>query len=123
MSKKVVLLIDDNPLLNTLYSKELKKEGLEVIVAYSGKEALKAIAEHMPDMVILDIFMPGINGIEVLEGIRKDPKTKDLKVIVLTVSDKEENKKRAGELGVCAYLIKSNLNLSDIAKRVASCMA
>jgi CheY-like chemotaxis protein len=105
-----------------LYSSELEKQGLEVIDAYSGKEALKAIEEHTPDMVVLDLFMPGIDGIEVLERIRSNPKTQDLKVIILTISDRAEDKKRAEELGVYDYLIKSDLHLNEIVNKVLSCL-
>jgi CheY-like chemotaxis protein len=121
-NKKVVLLIDDNPLLNKLYSTELEKRGLEVIDVYSGKEALKAIEEHTPDMVVLDLFMPGIDGIEVLERIRSNPKTQDLKVIILTISDRAEDKSKAEKLGVYDYLIKSDLHISDIINKVLYCL-
>lgn len=121
-SKKVVLLIDDNPLLNKLYSREISKQGFEVLIAYNGKEALSLIKEHFPDAVILDLYMPGMGGIELLKEIRNDPKTKDLKVVVLTISAKEEDKNKAKDLGVCDYLIKSDLHLDDVVKKVLSCI-
>ena len=120
--KKAVLIIEDNSLLTSLYSAGLKKEGLEIVIVHNGEAGLQAIKEHCPDVVLLDLIMPGMNGIEVLEKIRSNPKTKDLKVIVLTISDKPEDKKRVLELVVHDYLIKTELHLNEIVKKVLLCL-
>jgi two-component system cell cycle response regulator DivK len=117
-----VLLIEDNSLLTSLYSAGLKKEGLEVVIVHNGEEGLRVIDEHCPDVVLLDSNMPGLSGIEVLERIRSNPKTKDLKVIILTISDKPEDKKRVQELGVSDYLMKTELHLNEIVKKVLLCL-
>ena len=119
-TKKAILLIEDNPLLTGLYSAGLKKNGLEVYVVHDGMAGLKMIEEHMPDIVLLDLFMPGVSGMEVLERIRKNPKTKDLKVVVLTINDKEEVRRKAEELGISDYFIKQEMDLENIIKGVVS---
>ena len=116
--KKAVLLIEDNPLLTDLYSIGLRKKGLEVIVVHNGEDGLKAIEQYDPDIVLLDLSMPGMSGVEVLKKIRSDPKTKDTKVIILTMSEKEEDRIRAEELGVSDYLLKMDTHLDEIISKV-----
>lgn len=118
--KKIILLIEDNPLLTELYSSGFKKKGFEVFVVHNGEDGLKAVEEVAPDMVLLDLSMPGMPGIEVLEKIRRNPKTKDTRVIILTINDKEEIKQKTKELGVLDFLIKQELHLNDIIERVLS---
>lgn len=121
--KKAILLIEDNPLLTGLYSAGFKKEGMDVYVVHNGEEGLKMMEEVDPDIVLLDLFMPGMDGIQVLEKMRSNPRTKDIKVIVLTINDKEEVKSRAKELGIVDYLLKQEMHLDDIIKKVVSHMS
>lgn len=116
--KKAILLIEDNPLLTGLYSSGFKKRGMEVLVVHNGEEGLKAIQEQRPDIVLLDLFMPGMTGLEVLQKIRENPDIKDTKVVVLTISNKEEDRNKAKELGVVDYLLKQELHLNDIIEKV-----
>lgn len=118
--KKAILLIEDNPLLTGLYSAGFKKKGLEVFIVHNGEEGLKIIEEERPDIVLLDLFMPGMSGIEVLEKIRSNPKIKDTKVIVLTINNKEETKQKAKDLGVVDFLLKQELHLNEIIEKVLS---
>jgi len=119
-TKKAILLIEDNPLLTGLYSAGFKKNGLDVFVVHNGEEGLKMIGEHSPDIVLLDLFMPGMDGIQILEKIRSNPKTKDLKVVVLTINDKDEIKNKVKDLGVTEYLLKQEMHLDEIIKRVVA---
>ena len=119
MSRRhVLLLVEDDPLLMGLYKTAFEKQGLEVEVAHNGEEGLKKIEERMPDMVVLDMLMPGIDGLEVLRRIRSNPKTKDIKVAILTVVNTAEVKEKARALGAVDYLIKSDLELHQIVERV-----
>lgn len=120
MNKKAILLIEDNPLLTGLYSAGFKKKGYEVVVVHNGEDGLTAIGKEKPDIVVLDLFMPGMTGFDVLEKLRENPETKDTKVVVLTVSVKEEDKSRAKSLGVLDYLVKHELHLDEIINRVLS---
>lgn len=118
--KKAILLIEDNPLLTGLYSAGFKKKGLNIFIVHNGEEGLKVIEEEKPDIVLLDLFMPGMTGIEVLERIRSNPNIKDTKVIVLTINNKEEDKQKAKDLGVIDFLLKQELHLNEIIDRVIS---
>lgn len=120
--KKAVLLIEDNILLTKLYEAGLKREGLEVVVAHNGEEGLNAISEHLPDMILLDLNMPLMGGVQVLEAIRSNPKTKDLKVIVITISAKDGDEEKVKALGVYDYIVKSETDLDQIVNRVLACL-
>lgn len=119
-NKKAILLIEDNPLLTGLYSSGFKKKGLEVFVVHNGEEGLEVIKREKPDIVLLDLFMPGMTGLEVLQKIRENQETKDTKVVILTISNKQEDRDRAKELGVIDYILKQELHLKDIIEKVLS---
>lgn len=83
-----ILLVEDDPLVYRMYEKLFKLEGYEVVIAENGQLALEKLLTFTPDIILLDIMMPTMNGIEMLTKLKSDPKTKDIPVIVLTnVSD------------------------------------
>lgn len=115
---KTLLIIEDNPFLNGMYQIALEKAGFEVLTANDGRAGLALIREKKPDAIILDLLMPGMNGYEVLESVRKDENTRDIKVVVLTVVTDKENRERAEKLGISGYIIKSQVTLEEIVKRI-----
>ncbi|MFQ5800752.1 MAG: response regulator, partial [Candidatus Hydrothermarchaeales archaeon] len=80
-----VLLVDDEPDFLVVMDKLLKRQGYEVSEAINGKGALKKAREERPDVMLLDVMMPDIEGWEVCKMLKKDPKTRDLPIIMLTV--------------------------------------
>ncbi|MEK7496093.1 MAG: response regulator, partial [Patescibacteria group bacterium] len=98
----------------------LKKENVNVLTAKTGEEALAALEKQKPDLVWLDILLPGINGIEVLRNIRNNPLLKDLKAVVVSVSAGDDKIKEARTLNASGYIIKSENTLESIIKRVLS---
>jgi len=117
MTKKI-LVVDDEPNLIELVKAILSEGGMEVISATNGQEALKKLDSVKPDLVILDMMMPGMSGREVCERIRKNPKTKDLKIIFLTVAKFSETGKNVLEgLNVLDYITKPFEN-EDLLRRV-----
>ncbi|MCE5203955.1 MAG: response regulator [Coriobacteriales bacterium] len=106
MTNRKILIADDNQQIRMLVSASLRSLGHELVVAVDGEEALeKAIAER-PDLVLLDVTMPKLDGFEVLGFLRKRPETADLKVIMLTTAAQQTDKKRGAELGCDDYLVK-----------------
>jgi CheY-like chemotaxis protein len=103
-----LLLIEDDPLMNRMYRKVFASRGFEVDVAHDGEEGLKKVFDFMPNLILLDIMMPKINGMEVLKQLKDNPKTKNIKVILLTNLGIEEEIKRAEKLGAVRCLIKSD---------------
>ncbi len=115
--KTLLLLIDDNPLLTGVYKSAFERAGFEIILAHNGKTGLALAKEKQPHGIVLDILMPGIDGFTVLQELRADATTKDIKTIVLTSVAKEEDLEKARRLGALDCLVKSELTLADIVSR------
>ena len=118
MKSKILLLIEDNPLLTAMYRAAFEKKGVEVFLAHDGETGLKLAQDKKPDIILLDLLLPGADGFDILEQLRRDPGTKELKVVVLTIVKKEGAEERAKKLGVIDYLIKTELELHEIVERV-----
>jgi DNA-binding response OmpR family regulator len=101
-----VLLVDDEP--NILLSLEflMKREGYEVVTAADGEGALRALGERVPDLVVLDVMLPKLNGFEVCQRIRSEAAWRGVRVLMLTAKGRETEMKRGLELGADAYVTK-----------------
>jgi len=102
----VILVVDDEEPIQELLKFNLEKEGYEVITADDGPEALKTIEEKHPDLVVLDIMLPGMNGLEVCTQLRMNPRFSDLPVIMLTAKGEEIDKVLGLEIGADDYITK-----------------
>ena len=116
--KKTILLVEDDPFLIDIYTTKLKEAGFSVVVAVEGEESLKKIAEEKPDIVLLDIVLPNVDGWEVLRKIRKDQKLKDLKVVILSNLGRKEEVEKGKKLGAVKYLIKAHHTPSEVVEEV-----
>jgi two-component system alkaline phosphatase synthesis response regulator PhoP len=115
---KKILIVDDEPHMIELVKAILSEEGYDVATASDGKEGLKKLETLKPDLVILDMMMPGMSGREVCEKIRENPKTKGLKVAFLTVARfSEVGKQELSKMNVSDYITKPFEN-TDLVKRV-----
>lgn len=105
MSKQI-LIVDDEP--NIVISLEflMRREGFEVTVARDGEEALGSIAAKRPDLVLLDVMMPKINGFEVCERLRANPALADMRIVMLTAKGREAEIKKGLSLGADGYITK-----------------
>lgn len=101
-----ILVVEDEEALSELLAYNLAKEGFEVSVSPDGEEALIAIDEGRPDLVILDWMLPNVSGIEIARQIRARPQTRDIPVIMLTARGAEEDRVRGLEIGADDYLTK-----------------
>ena len=117
-ARGTVLIVEDDVFLQKLLVDKFKKEGYEVEGAEDGEHALQALAKNIPMIVLLDLLMPGMDGFQVLEHIRKEERTKTLPVIVLSNLGEQEHINRAKALGADDYLIKAHLFLDEIVQRV-----
>lgn len=109
-----ILLIEDDPLMINLYKKVFQKHNFEVSVAERGADGLKQVKEFKPDLVLLDVMMPEMDGFEVLKKIKSDETTKDVAVVVLSNLTGSEDAQRALEMGALKYLIKSEHDPREI---------
>ena len=118
-NKKVVLLVDDDPLIIRMYQNKLSNDGYKVNIATNGEEALIEIRKEKPDLILLDVMMPKMNGVETLKELKKDPGTQTIPVIILTnLGDKQEDVEGAKKLGALDYLVKSDISLKALSQRV-----
>ena len=103
---KRVLIVDDEP--NIVISLEflMKREGFETEVATDGEAALEAVARQRPDLVVLDVMLPRMNGFEVCRRLRADPEARNVKVLILTAKGRETEMARGLGLGADAYVTK-----------------
>jgi len=101
-----ILVVDDEPTIVRLMEFILARQGHEMIVAVNGEEALQKTRAHKPDLVLLDIMMPRIDGYEVAQQLRADPETASVPIIMLSAKAQEEDIRRGAEVGVDAYVTK-----------------
>ena len=112
MKKKKVLIAEDDLLIGSMYKTKLEQDGFEIIVAEDGALALEAFKKDKPDLIMLDVIMPQLDGFTVLQEMRK--KDKKTPIIMLTNLGTEEDKKKGEELGATDYLVKASLTPSQV---------
>jgi DNA-binding response OmpR family regulator len=113
-----ILLVEDDDALASVYLTRLQAEGFEVKRVTNGEDALVTVLSYRPDLVLLDVMMPKLNGFEVLDIIRNTPEVGNVKVIMLTALSQDADKKRAESLGVDDYLVKSQVVIADVIERI-----
>ncbi len=118
MSK--ILLVEDDLFLSSLLANRLKKENFEVVPVKDGNDAIKSLGESRPDVMLLDIILPGKSGFEILEFMKSQPKLEGLPVIVISNLGQENDIERAKSLGAIDYFIKARTSIDDLVKKVKS---
>lgn len=117
-----VLVVDDDPDVCDLVTYKLEQTGFEVRRAFDGDQALREVAAEVPSLVLLDIMMPGMSGLEVLQRWRADAATAQLPVIMLTAKAQEADVERGFELGADDYVVKP-FSPRELARRVSAVMS
>ena len=112
--KKKALIIEDDKFLNKVLANKFRKEGFEVSQAVNGDEGIRRVIDERPDIVLLDIMLPGKDGFEVLTEIRANKHVKDTPVIIISNLGQGADIARAKDLGVEMYVLKTDMNLSDV---------
>lgn len=115
---KAVLLVEDNDFIRNMYQLKLAKSDIEVIEAVDGAMALQKIKEHQPDVVLLDLMMPNVSGIEVLKELKKQGLTPKLPVVVLTNVMDQQTIDEAKNLGAKDYIVKTDLTPSQVLDKI-----
>jgi len=113
-----ILLIDDDPFMNGLYKLGLERNGFEMVSVFDGFEGIKKAAEIHPDIILLDLMMPQIDGFETLKRLKADPKTKDLPVIILSTLSQSADVQRAMEAGAKSYFVKTETLPVEAAQKI-----
>lgn len=116
-----ILIVEDDPLMSRMYEKIFTFEKFEVDIASDGAEGLKKVKSFQPTLVLLDVMMPKMNGLEVLEALKKDSSTKKLPVVMLTNLAGQKDAETALSMGAVKYIVKSEYDpkqVSDMVKEV-----
>ncbi len=113
-----ILLIEDDSFLSNIYGTKLREEGFSVNFAINGEEGLKKVKELKPDIVLLDILLPGIDGWEVLRQIEEDESLEDVKIVVLSNLDQSEENNEENKKRVSKHLVKAQYTPTDIIKEI-----
>jgi DNA-binding response OmpR family regulator len=117
---KKILLVEDDKFLRELMSKKLLSLGFEVSTAPDGETGIEKIKAEKPEVVLLDLILPGINGFEVLEKAKKDPETASIPVIILSNLGQSEDIERGLKLGAKDFLVKAHFTPQEIVNKLKS---
>ena len=117
-----VLLAEDDRILRTAGETSLRRKGYTVIAAVDGEDALAKAVAHRPDLILLDVMMPKLQGFDVLARLKSDEATRDIPVIMLSNLEQEADIRRSIEGGARSYLVKSHVQLDELAERVAEAL-
>ncbi len=116
--KKKVLIVDDEASIREIYKKEFNSEGFQVLLAADGEEGLLKAGEDSPHLILLDVMLPKMNGIDVLKALKKNPLTKDIPILLLTNLGEETIIKEGFTMGAEGYLLKVSYTPAQV---VAEC--
>ena len=117
-NKTKIFVVEDDEFLRTLIVKKFKSAGFLVATSAEGEGSLEKIKKEKPDLILLDIILPGMDGFEVMKLLKEDPNTKDIPVIFLTNLGQEEDLKKGMDLGAEDYLVKAYFTPDEIVKRI-----
>jgi two-component system cell cycle response regulator DivK len=106
MTSKTILIVEDNPVNQKLFLTVLRPHGYRLLTASDGEEALRVAREALPDLILMDLQLPKINGFAVTEQLRRDPQTAAICVVAVTAHTLPEERAQAEEAGFCAFITK-----------------
>ncbi len=117
-NKAKILLIEDDPFLLGMYSQKFELEGFEVVMASNGKDGLEIAKKEKPDLILLDVLIPHLNGFNVLKKLKESKETSEIPVVILTNLSQQEEVKQGLSMGAEEYLIKAHHVPSEIVEKV-----
>ena len=118
-----ILIVEDDPLISRMYQKMFTFEKFEVAIAENGLEGMEKAAQQKPDVILLDVMMPELNGLEVLEKLKSEPETKKIPVIMLTNMSDPGDAEAFLEKGAVKYIVKSDYTPKQVADMVAEVLS
>lgn len=116
--QQTILVIEDDSFMASLVSGVFKKAGFNVELAPDGENALKKIKERIPDLILLDLILPGINGFELLKKFKKSDQTRQIPIVILSNLGSQNEIKKGLKLGAKAYLVKTEILPEEIVEKV-----
>jgi DNA-binding response OmpR family regulator len=118
-----ILLVEDDKFIARAYKDGLERAGFEVYVVTSGLEAIDKTREHNPDLMLLDLILPGKNGFEILEELRMTDEFRTLPVVVLSNLGQDTDIQKAKNLGALDYLVKTDYSMKEVIERLKAHLA
>lgn len=118
-----ILLVENDAFLSDIYRKKFEMEGLKVSICDNGEKCLKDAKNKKPDLVLLDILLPKLDGFSVLEKLKKEKSTKKIPVIMLTSLGQRDDVEKGLKLGAEGYLIRSHFKPSEIVDKIKKVLA
>lgn len=115
-----ILIVEDDVFLSKMYSKKFQVAGYQVQIARDGIDALNKVKESKPDLVLMDILMPKLNGLEVLDKLKSDPETKSIPIVMATNLSTTDDAETALRKGAAKYIVKSEVTPSELVKIISS---
>lgn len=115
---KKILVVEDDGMISSMYKTKFEADGFEVLIAADGASGLEIAKQEKPDMVMLDVILPQLDGFSVLEEIKKDKALKATPVIMLTNLSTEEDKIKGEKLGALDYLVKASLTPGQVSSKI-----
>lgn len=116
--QKTILVAEDDTLYASVYQNKLTKEGYNVVVVGDGAQAVKKASELMPDLILMDLIMPEMDGFTALEKIKSGSDTKGIKVVVMSNLGQDSDIKRAKDLGAEEYFVKANISIQELVEKI-----
>jgi len=113
-----ILLVEDDPFLIEIYSSKLKKAGFSVEIVSDGSMVLEKVKEIIPDLILLDVVLPNMDGWEILRAIKNNNLLKKTKVIILSNLSEKEDVEKGFKLGATKYLVKSHYTPSEVVEEI-----
>ncbi|MFA5175284.1 MAG: response regulator transcription factor [Patescibacteria group bacterium] len=113
-----ILLVEDDPFLSDIYKKKFEMEGFKVSLARDGEKAVNDANKKSPDLILLDVLLPKLDGFAVLEKLKSDKKTKNIPVVLLTNFGQKEDVEKGMKAGAVEYLIKTHFKPSEIVDKI-----
>ncbi len=117
-----VLVVEDDKFLRELIAQKLSREGHDVKEAVDGEDGLVKVKEERPDIILLDLILPGIDGFEVLAKIKEDPAVEDIPVVILSNLGQRDDVERGLKLGAVDFLIKAHFTPGEIIEKIEKVM-
>ncbi len=118
MPQNKILVVDDAEMFQNIYRSKLMSEGFQVTIANNGMEAIKILSEEKPDLILLDLNMPVMDGFKVLQAVKSDPKLSSIHIIVLSSRGQPDEIEKAVNLGADGYLIKATTKPNEVVGKV-----
>jgi len=117
-----ILIVEDDTFISRMYEAKLNNLGYQTKIAENGQDGLQIIKEWLPDLVLLDLILPILDGFEVLKELKADNNFKNIPIIILSNLDQKENIEKGIALGASDYIIKAQFTPSEVVEKIEKCL-